>query len=120
MISRVIAEEMRVAQSALQAGLWQEALQSLESAELERGLTSFDKKTIHYSKAFAQIKLHNLKFAQTELEKALATGAATAVEKDQYIHILFGIAHSQRSVEWANLTGACPTGGREPVRWENP
>jgi hypothetical protein len=86
------AEFSAPAQSALQAGLWQQALQNLGSAELKHGLTSFDEKTIHYSKAYAGIKLHNLKFAQTELEKALATGAATAVERDQYLRTLLGIA----------------------------
>ena len=82
-ISRVIAKEMTAAQKALQANQWQEALKNLEAAEAKSGLTPFDQKTIHYFKGFANIKLNNLKAAQVEFEKALATGAATAEEKAQ-------------------------------------
>jgi outer membrane protein assembly factor BamD (BamD/ComL family) len=93
-ISRVIAKEMTAAQKALQASQWAEALKNLEAAETKSGLTPFDQKTIHYFKGFANIKLGNLKAAQSELEKALATGAATAEEKAQYTRTLFGIAAS--------------------------
>jgi outer membrane protein assembly factor BamD (BamD/ComL family) len=93
-ISRVIAKEMTAAQKALQASQWAEALKNLEAAETKSGLTPFDQKTIHYFKGFANIKLGNLKAAQSELEKALATGAATAEEKGQYTRTLFGIAAS--------------------------
>ena len=93
-ISRVIAKEMTAAQKALQASQWAEAIKNLEAAETKSGLTAFDQKTIHYFKGFANIKLNNLKVAQGELEKALATGAATSEEKAQYTRTLFGIAAS--------------------------
>ncbi len=93
-ISRVIAKEMTAAQKALQANQWAEAIKNLEAAETKSGLAAFDQKTIHYFKGFANIKLNNLKVAQGELEKALATGAASAEEKGQYTRTLFGIAAS--------------------------
>ncbi len=93
-ISRVIAKEMTAAQKALQANQWADAIKNLEAAETKSGLTAFDQKTIHYFKGFANIKLNNLKVAQAELEKALATGAASAEEKGQYTRTLFGIAAS--------------------------
>jgi hypothetical protein len=42
-------------------------------------------------KAFANIKLGNLKLAQPDLEKALATGAANAEDKTSMTRTLFGI-----------------------------
>ena len=98
-ISRVIAKEMTAAQKALQANQWQEALKNLEAAETKSGLTPFDVKTIHYFKGFADIKLNNLKAAQPEFEKALATGSATAEEKAQYTKTLFGIAASTQQFQ---------------------
>ena len=83
-ISRVIAKEMTAAQKALQAGQWQEALKNLDAAEQKSPLTAFDKKTIYNFKGFANVKLGNLKAAQAEFEKALATGAATAEEVGQH------------------------------------
>jgi hypothetical protein len=100
-ISRVIAKEMTAAQKALQANQWQEALKNLEAAETKSGLTAFDQKTIHYFKGFANIKLNNLKAAQVEFEKALATGAATAEEKAQYTKTLFGISASTQQFQKA-------------------
>ncbi len=93
-ISRVIAKEMTAAQKELQAGQWAEALKNLDAAETKSGLKPFDLKTIYYFKGFADIKLNKLKDAQGELEKALATGAATAEEKGQYTRTLFGISAS--------------------------
>src|SRR5271156_2744611 len=98
-ISRVIAKEMTGAQKALQASQWQEALKNLDAAETKSGLTTFDQKTIHYFKGFANIKLNNLKAAQAEFEKALATGAATAEDKTQYTKTLFGIAASTQQFQ---------------------
>ena len=72
-ISRVIAKEMTAAQKALQAGQWQEALKNLDAAEQKSPLTAFDKKTIYNFKGFADVKLGNLKAAQGEFEKVLAT-----------------------------------------------
>src|ERR1700722_8496275 len=104
-ISRGIAKEMTAAQKALQANQWQEALKNLDAAEAKANdkppLTPFDLKTIHYFKAFANVKLNNLKVAQTEFEKALATGAATAEEKAQYTKTLFGIAASTQQFQKA-------------------
>jgi len=91
-ISRVIAKEMTAAQKALQANQWAEAIKNLEAAETKPGLTPFDQKTIYYFKGFANIKLGNLKIAQGMLEKALATGAASAEDKTSYTRTLFGIA----------------------------
>src|ERR1700723_4160360 len=103
--SRGIAKEMTAAQKALQANQWQEALKNLDAAEAKANekppLTPFDMKTIHYFKAFANIKLNNLKVAQGEFEKALATGAATAGEKGQNTKTLFGIAASTQQFQKA-------------------
>jgi hypothetical protein len=93
-ISRVIAKEMTAAQKALQAQQWQEALKNLEEAEQKSPLTPFDKKTIYNFKGFADIKLNNLKAAQVEFEKALASGDATPEETTQWTKTLFGIAAS--------------------------
>jgi hypothetical protein len=79
-ISRVIAKEMAAAQRALQSGQWQDALNNLNTAEQKSGLKVFDKKTIYNFKAFADVKLGDLKGAQVEFENALATGAATPDE----------------------------------------
>ncbi len=93
-ISRVIAKEMTAAQKALQAGQWAEALKNLDAAETKSGLTAFDKKTIYDFKGFANVKLNNLKVAQGEFEKAMATGAATPEETASITRTLFGIAAS--------------------------
>jgi hypothetical protein len=93
-ISRVIAKEMTAAQKALQAGQWQEALKNLDAAEQKSPLTAFDKKTIYNFKGFADVKLGNLKAAQGEFEKVLATGAATSEESASITRTLFGIAAS--------------------------
>jgi tetratricopeptide (TPR) repeat protein len=93
-ISRVIGKEMAAAQKAVQAQQWQEALRNLEAAGQKSGLTAFDQKTIYNFKGFADIKLNNLKAAQVEFEKALATGDATPEEVASMTRTLFGIAAS--------------------------
>ena len=93
-ISRVIAKEMTAAQKALQAGQWAEALKNLDEAETKSPLTAFDKKTIYNFKGFADVKLGNLKAAQTEFERTLATGAATPEEVSSITRTLFGISAS--------------------------
>ncbi|MGD0502114.1 MAG: hypothetical protein ABSD02_05195 [Steroidobacteraceae bacterium] len=98
-ISRVIAKEMTAAQKALQAQQWQEALKNLEDAETKPGLNAFDKKTIYNFKGFADIKLNNLKAAQGEFEKALATGDATPEETTSMTRTLFGIAASTQQYQ---------------------
>jgi len=93
-ISRVIAKEMTAAQKALQAQQWADAIKNLEAAEAKSPLTGFDKKTIYQFKAFANVKLGNLKAAQAEYDKMLATGAATPEETAAATRTLFGIAAS--------------------------
>ncbi len=98
-ISRVIAKEMTQAQKDLQSGQWADALKNLDAAETKSGLKPFDLKTIYYFKGFANIKLNNLKAAQAEFEKALATGAATAEDKTSMTRTLFGIAASTQQFQ---------------------
>jgi hypothetical protein len=93
-ISRIIAKEMTAAQKALQAGQWADALKNLDEAETKSPLTAFDKKTIYNFKGFADVKLGNLKAAQTEFERTLATGAATPEEVTSITRTLFGISAS--------------------------
>jgi hypothetical protein len=100
-ISRVIAKEMTAAQKALQASQWQEALKNLDAAEQKSPLTAFDKKTIYNFKGFADVKLGNLKAAQAEFEKVLATGAATPEEVGSITRTLFGIAASTNQFQKA-------------------
>jgi hypothetical protein len=93
-ISRIIAKEMTAAQKALQAGQWAEALKNLDAAEQKSPLTAFDKKSIYNFKGYANVKLGNLKAAQVEFEKVLASGAATPEEVSSITRTLFGIAAS--------------------------
>jgi hypothetical protein len=93
-ISRIIAKEMTAAQKALQAGQWAEALKNLDAAEQKSPLTAFDKKSIYNFKGYANVKLGNLKAAQVEFEKVLASGAATPEEVGSITRTLFGIAAS--------------------------
>jgi outer membrane protein assembly factor BamD (BamD/ComL family) len=98
-ISRVIAKEMTAAQKDLQSQQWADALKNLDAAEAKSGLTPFDQKTIAYFKGFANVKLGNLKAAQTSFEKSLATGAATAEDKASITRTLFGIAASTQQFQ---------------------
>jgi tetratricopeptide (TPR) repeat protein len=100
-ISRVIAKEMTAAQKALQAGQWAEAIKNLEAAETKSGLTPFDEKTIYYFKGFANIKLGNMKAAQGDFEKSLATGAASAEDKTSMTRTLFSISASTNQFQKA-------------------
>ncbi|HMK85723.1 MAG TPA: hypothetical protein VK437_07180 [Steroidobacteraceae bacterium] len=93
-ISRALAKEMTAAQKAMQASQWQDALKALEGADQKSGINAFDKKTIYYFRAICYIKLNNLKAAQPEFEKALATGAASSEEVVQYTKTLFQISAS--------------------------
>src|SRR5450631_4315939 len=93
-ISRVIAKEMTAAQKALQASQWAEAIKNLEAAETKPGLNAFDKKTIYDFKAFAYIKLNNLKSAQQSYEAAIATGAYSPEDLAKTIRILFKVTAS--------------------------
>ena len=93
-ISRTIAKEMTAAQKAMQAQQWQEAIKNLEAAGTESGLTAFDQEKIHYFEGVSYIRLNNLKAAQAEFEKAIATGAAPAEDSAQITKILFQISAS--------------------------
>jgi tetratricopeptide (TPR) repeat protein len=93
-ISRVIAKEMTAAQKDLQTQQWADALKNLDAAEAKPGLTAFDDKEIAYLKAFANVKMGNLKAAQPLFEKALASSAATPEDKTTIPRTLFGIAAS--------------------------
>jgi tetratricopeptide (TPR) repeat protein len=93
-ISRVIAKEMTAAQKAMQAQQWAEAIKNLEAAETKPGLNAFDKKTIYDFKAFAYIKLNNLKEAQKSYEEAIATGAYSPEDLAKTIRILFKVTAS--------------------------
>ena len=118
-ISRVIAKEMTAAQKALQAQQWQEALKNLEEAETKPGLNAFDKKTIYSFKGFADVKLNNLKAAQGEYEKALATGAATPEETASMTRTLFGIAAStqqyQKTIDYGKTMVDAGTGTNDTL-----
>jgi hypothetical protein len=93
-ISRIIAKEMTAAQKDLQTQQWADALKNLDAAEAKSPLTAIDEKEIAYLKAFANVKMGNLKAAQPLFEKALASSAATAEDKAQIPRTLFGIAAS--------------------------
>src|SRR5580692_11255723 len=99
-ISRVIAKDMTAAQKAMQAQQWAEAIKNLEAAETKTGLNAFDKKTIYDFKAFAYIKLNNLKEAQKSYEEAIATGAYSPEDLAKTIRILFKVtASTQQNVK---------------------
>jgi tetratricopeptide (TPR) repeat protein len=93
-ISRVIAKEMTAAQKAMQASQWAEAIKNLEAAETKSGINAFDKKTIYDFKAFAYIKLNNLKDAQKAYEEAIATGAYSPEDLAKTTRILFKVTAS--------------------------
>jgi len=90
--SRVIGNEMRDAHRALEGRRWSEALNFLEAAQTKSPLTAVDLKTIYDFKAFAYIKINNLKAAQTAYEAELATGIPTAEETAKVFRTLFRLA----------------------------
>jgi tetratricopeptide (TPR) repeat protein len=88
-VSRVIGKEIRAADSALQAGEWNEALRNLAAAQKVSPLTPFDLKAINEFKAYAYVKLKNLNDAQSAYEAELATGAVTVPETVNIFRMLF-------------------------------
>jgi hypothetical protein len=96
-ISRVIAKEMTAAQKAMQTSQWQEMIKNLEAAEAKSPLTTYDKKSIYEFKAFAYVKLNNLKAAQAAIEAELATGGDTPEETARNNKELFQLAASTGS-----------------------
>jgi len=93
-ISRVIAKEMTAAQKAMQASQWAEAIKNLEAAETKPGLNAFDKMKVADFKAFAYVKLNNLKAAQQAYEQAMATGAYPPEDAAKTTRTLYRITAS--------------------------
>ena len=93
-LSRGIAKEMRAAQSALQAGRWNEALDDLQAAQEISPLTAFDLKTIDEFKAYAHFKLKDFSRAQSDYEAELATGTVTVQETVRVFRMLFLLSAS--------------------------
>ncbi len=93
-ISRSIAKEMIAAQKALQAGHFQDGLKDLQEAEAKSSLTPFDHKTIDDLKAYAYVKLGNMKAAEQSFEAALATGACSAEDKARFTRAVFQLAYN--------------------------
>ena len=91
-VSKIIGKEMSAAQKALQAGQWSEALTYLEAARSKSPLTTNDVKTIEEFTGITNIRLHNLKVAQTAYEAALATGAYKTEELARIFRLLFQLA----------------------------
>jgi Tfp pilus assembly protein PilF len=118
-ISRVIAKEMTAAQKAMQAQQWQEAIKNLEAAETKPGLNAFDQEKIHYFKGVSYARLNNLKGAQGEFEKAMATGAAPPEDSAQITKILFQISAStnqfQKAIDYGKQLVDAGTGSNETL-----
>ncbi len=93
-ISRSIAREMIAAQKALQTGHWADGLKNLQEAEGKSGLTPFDHKTIDDLKAFAYVKLNNMKGAEQAWEAALATGAASPEDTLRFSRAVFQLSYN--------------------------
>jgi hypothetical protein len=91
-ISRVIAKEINAAQKAAQTKQWADVIKNLDEALTKSGLTAFDQKSIYYLRAVADYNLKDLKSAQADFEKVLASGAATAEEKTNINRTLFTLA----------------------------
>jgi tetratricopeptide (TPR) repeat protein len=100
-ISRGIAKEMDAAQKAMKASQWQDVITNVTAAEQKPGLTPVDKKAIYSFRAIAEVRLNNLKAAQGDFEKALASGDATAEETAQWNKTLFSISASTQQYQKA-------------------
>jgi hypothetical protein len=91
-ISRLIANEMRAAQKAMQAQQWSETLKNLEAAEAKSPLTPYDKAKISEFEAHAYIRLNNFNSAQAAFEAVLATGIPRDEELAKLFRALFQLA----------------------------
>jgi tetratricopeptide (TPR) repeat protein len=100
-LSRVIAKEMTAAHHALQDRRWNEALDNLSAAQSKSPLTAFDLKTIYEFRAFAYVRINNLKAAQAAYESELATGIPTTDETVNVFRTLFRIAASNQQYSTA-------------------
>ena len=93
-ISRKIAPELIAAQKALQGGNWSAGLQNLQKAEAKSGLTAFDHKTIDDLKAYAYVKLGNMKGAENAWEAALQTGACSPQDTLRFTRAVFQLSYN--------------------------
>ena len=93
-ISRKIAPELIAAQKALQGGKWDEGLKNLQKAEAKSGLTAFDHKTIDDLKAYAYVKLGNMKGAEGAWEAALQTGACSPQDTLRFTRAVFQLSYN--------------------------
>jgi hypothetical protein len=91
-ISKIIGKDMSAAQKAMQNGQWSEALRNLEAAKSKSPLTNYDVKTIAEFTGVANVRLNNLKAAQTAYEAALARGVYKADELARIFRLLFQLA----------------------------
>ncbi|HTD74252.1 MAG TPA: hypothetical protein VK652_12060 [Steroidobacteraceae bacterium] len=92
MVSRILAGDIRAAQTAFQNYQWSEALKNLEAAAAKSPLTAYDLKTIEEFRGISYFRLNNLKAAQAAYEASLATGAYKAEELVKIFRLLFQLA----------------------------
>ncbi len=95
-ISMIIGKDMSAAQKALQDGQWSEALRNLEAARSKAPLTNYDVRAIEEFTGFANIRLNDLKAAQTHYEAAVATGAYKTEELARIFRVLFLLAATNK------------------------
>jgi tetratricopeptide (TPR) repeat protein len=91
-VSKAIGKDISAAQKAMRTGQWPEALRNLEAARSKSALTNNDLKTIEEFTGVANIRLNNLKAAQSAYEAALATGTYKAEELTRIFRLLFQLA----------------------------
>ena len=107
-ISRVIAKEITAAQKAMRDKKWSDALSYLEAARSKSPLTTFDLKTIEEFTGITNIRVNNLKAAQTAYEAALATGAYKTEELAKIFRLLFQLAavnkQDTKAIEYGTRT----------------
>ncbi|MDE2305655.1 MAG: hypothetical protein KGL34_08850 [Gammaproteobacteria bacterium] len=95
-ISSKIAREMIAAQKALQGGKYADGLKNLQAAEAKGGLTPFDHKTIDDLKAYAYVKMNNMKGAEQAWEAALQTGAASPQDQQRFTRAVFQLSYNAK------------------------
>ena len=96
MVSRILASDIKAAQTALQNEQWPEALKNLAAAAAKSPLTAYDLKTIEEYQGIAYVRLNNLKAAQAAYEAALATGAFKAEDLVKVFRLLFQLAAANK------------------------
>jgi tetratricopeptide (TPR) repeat protein len=95
-VNKAIGKDISAAQKAMRIGQWSEALRNLEAARSKSALTNNDLKTIEEFTGVANIRLNNLKAAQSAYEAALATGAYKAEELAKVFRLLFQLAATNK------------------------